>query len=1574
MNEFSQRIAALSPEQQALLKQRLQQKQALQPQTSSIQKRKVAHQWSSSAEQDSNIPVSFAQQRTWFQDQLGVNSAISNNISIALQIKGLLKVTALEQSIREIIQRHEILRTTLRSTNGELTQVISPLGEWMLPVVDLCDRPTVESAAEVQRLATEQACEPFNLERDGSLRAKLLQISADEFVLLLTLHHIAVDAWSIGVFFRELSTLYGVFSNHQPSSLPELPIQYADFAMWQRQTLQGQALETDLTYWKQKLRNAPEVLQLPSDRARPPIQSFAGRTLSFLLPQPLTASLKQVSQQSGTTLFMTLVAGLQTLLFRYTGQDDILIGSPIANRQQPEIEPLMGCFINTLVLRTDLSGNPPFEELLQRVRETVLEALAHQNLPFEKLVDELQLARSLTHAPLFQVMLVLQNSFSIQNIELPGLTVHHSRIDNPTAQFDLTFHLVESEMGLIGKLEYNTDLFDESTITRLLGHFQTLLAGIVAHPDRCLAELPMLTLAEQQQLLTWNQTEANYSDRICIHHLFEAQVEKTPNAIAVISDHEQITYQELNHRANQLARYLQTLGVQAESLVGLCVERSIAMIVGLLGILKAGGAYVPLDPTYPPQRLEFILSDAQVSVLLTQTSLQTKFSELETCVVLLDTDWEHIAQEQQENLHPSVQANSLAYVIYTSGSTGQPKGVMVEHLSLVNYTEAAIQEYNISAGDRILQFASISFDAAAEEIFPSLTQGAALILRTEQMLSSMAIFLQTCGEWQLTVLDLPTAFWHQLVSEMVTLELTLPESIRLVILGGEKVLGDRVLLWQKYVHSNVRLVNVRLVNSYGPTEATIVTTTADLSQLTPTQQAGRSLPIGKPVRNAKTYVLDPFLQPVPVGVPGELYIGGLGVARSYLNRPDLTAQAFISDPFSQVSGARLYKTGDRVRYQADGAIEFLGRMDNQVKVRGFRIELGEIEALLSEHPDVQESVVIARSDEWGEKQLIAYLVPRASSAPTSANLRRFLEKTLPKYMVPSAFIVLEMLPLNANGKVDRQALPIPESIRPELESAYVAPRTATEAEIAKIFANILQIDDVGVEDDFFELGGHSLLITKLIAQLSPKFQVDLSIVDLFEMPTVAGLAEHIEKRRTLPTLLAQERSPLSLKMRHGERSPEMPVPLTFSQQYIWEIHHSSSTGAPLNSSLILRVKASLIPEIVEQSFNEIVRRHEILRTLFKIVNGQPMQMVLPALHLPLTYTDLQSLPPDQQESAALNQAIHIAQPPFDLAIAPLIRTALFRLTTEEHWLLITLHHIITDGWSFGLLVQELHTLIQSFSSGMASPLPAVSFHYADFALWQQQAYNEVAIAQQLAYWQHKLVDIEPLESPDLLILPLIDRQANHYSIHLSESLTSSIESLSRSLGVTHFVVLLAALNVALSAWSGQREIWMVTTVGNRTVPETEGMLGCFINDVILRSTLQPEQTGIAFIKQLQADIKEAIAHKDIPIERVIEHLKRFRPVQFMASVTLISSAQEVQLIPGWEVVDVLANQQSWTDIPSELYADDTPLEFYLELSTTVQIMVNYSTQKFTAEMIEQLLACYEEVLQQFVIQPKAALC
>lgn len=1096
----SQYPTVLSAEEFELLDYLLEDDEIELPQTIKISRR----------ENLDPAPLSYAQSRLWFLEQLESESSVYNTGG-ALRLVGFLDVAALAASLNEIVQRHEILRTTFAIANGQPVQVIVPTLAVAMPVIDLQQLSERERDAEVQKLAIQEADRPFDLTKSPLLRVTLLKLGQTEHILLLTMHHIVFDGWSREVLVRELATLYENFSRSKYSPLPELPIQYADFAHWQRQRLQGEILEQQLTYWKQKLKDAPTVLELPTDRPRPAVQTFRGSTQFFELSPSLTQKLKQLSQKQGVTLFMTLLAAFQTLLYRYTNQKDICIGSPIANRNNHQIEPLIGFFVNTLVLRTDLSGNPSFEELLSRVRQVALDAYAHQDLPFELLVEKLQPERSLSYTPLFQVMFSLENAPS-EPFALPGLSFEPLELDTGIAKFDLTLSMEETQQGLKGRLEYNTDLFDARRMTRTIEHWQNLLEGIVAAPERQISELPLLSEAERHQLLVeWNDTWAEYSLKQCIHQLFEKQVERSPDAIAAIYKDERLTYQELNDRANQLAHYLQKVGVGPEILVGICVERSLEMLVGLLGILKAGGAYLPLDPAYPKQRLAFMLRDANVGVLLTQQSLLNALSEHKAKFVCLDTDWEAIALESQENPIARTQSENLAYTIYTSGSTGTPKGVAIQHDSLVNYTNNACLEYELEPSDRILQFASIGFDAAAEEIFPCLMRGATLVLRTDEMLSSIPDFLEQCRRLGVTVLDLPTAFWHQLVSELDA-AMPLPKTLRLVIIGSESALPDCLKIWQQQVGQRVRLVN-----SYGPTETTIVATLCDLSKLMADETV---VPIGRPIRNVQTYVLDSYLQPVPVGIPGELYIGGVGVARGYFNRPELTVERFIPNPIPPsppnkggLRGDRLYKTGDLVRYRSDGNIEFLGRIDRQVKIRGFRIELEEIETVIRQYPGVRETAVVVREDRPGNKYLVAYLVHKLDRDLTIAQLRSFLKEKLPEYMVPSVFVQLEALPLTPNGKVDRRSLPVPEQTRSELEAAYVAPRNPLEQQLAEIWAQVLGLETVGIHDNFFDLGGHSLLITQLLTQIRDTFKVNLSLRSLFKEPTVANIAETIETAR-----------------------------------------------------------------------------------------------------------------------------------------------------------------------------------------------------------------------------------------------------------------------------------------------------------------------------------------------------------------------------------------------------------------------------------------------------------------------------
>ncbi|KOP26731.1 thioester reductase [Hapalosiphon sp. MRB220] len=1051
-----------------------------------------------------NLPLSFAQQRLWFFDQIEPGSP-SYNLPRSIRLQGKLNIDALSASLNEIIKRHEILRTSFAISNEQPIQVISPSVSLQLPLIDLQQIPQQQREAELYRLAKEEAQTGFEITQAPLLRTKLLRLDAEDYVILLTLHHIVSDGWSTDILIREVGALYTAFCAGRPSPLPQLPIQYADFAVWQRQWLEGEGLKNQLAYWQQQLSGELPILQLPTDRPRPTVQTYVGKTLSFVLPTSLNEGLKNMSKQEGVTLFMTLLAAFKTLLYRYTNQTDILVGSPIANRNRAEIENLIGFFVNILVLRSNLSGNPTFRDLLKQVREVALGAYAHQNLPFEKLVEEIQPERNLSHNPLFQVMFVFQN-VPRTALELPDLNLSVLDVNSETATFDLCLTMEESEQGLRGDLEYNTDLFDAERMNRLVGHFQTLLEGIITNAEQCLSDLPLLTSHEQQQLLEWGKNQTlgeNLQEGLCIHQLFEAQVEKTPNAVAVVWGNEQLTYRELNQKANQLAHYLQKLGVKPEVLVGLYVERSLEMVIGLLAVLKAGGAYLPLDPAYPQERISFMLADAQVPVVLTQEHLLTTLPNCPAQIVCINQT-ELIEAQPQHNPLSQTKPENLAYVIYTSGSTGKPKGVMIAHRSLVNFTQAAIKEYAITASDRILQFASISFDAAAEEIFPGLVQGTTLVLRTHEMLSSAPIFLEHCSQQLLTVLDLPTAFWQQLTTELSPSKFTLPLSLRLVIIGGEKALPDKLSTWQQNIGTQVRLVN-----SYGPTETTVVATVYDLSR----QNFNQEIPIGKPIANIKTYILDQFLQPVPIGIPGELYIGGAGLARGYLHQPDLTSEKFIPNPFSDEANSRLYKTGDLVRYQDDGNIEFLGRVDQQVKIRGFRIELGEIEAKLNQHPHVREAVVIVWENELGDNCLIAYVSPNLEQEVTVTQLRNFLNANLPEYMVPFAFVILESLPLTPNGKVNKKSLPIPEILRPDLDVAYVMPQTEAEKTIATIWQKYLNIEKIGIHDGFFELGGHSFMMVRVHSQLREVFKTDFSILEMFRYTTISSLAEYLTKRK-----------------------------------------------------------------------------------------------------------------------------------------------------------------------------------------------------------------------------------------------------------------------------------------------------------------------------------------------------------------------------------------------------------------------------------------------------------------------------
>ena len=1045
-----------------------------------------------------NPPLSFTQQRLWFLDQMEPGN-IAYNEPVAYRLFGPLNVTALESSFSEIIRRHESLRTSFRTVNGQPVQIIAKTMSLPLQVVDLKDVPEPEREIECFSRAIKIAKQPFNLTRLPLLKMTLFRMAEEHHILLLVMHHIVIDQWSIDVFFKELSSQYHAFLSGRPILLSELPIQYADYAVWQRKWLQDENRVRQLSYWKQQLANL-SFLELSTDRPRPAMQTYRGANRSFSISQELTDELKKLSRRDKSTLFMTLLASFKVLLHRYTSQEDIAISSPIANRNRAELEDLIGFFLNMLILRTDFTGQPSFREILGRVRRVCLDAYSYQDLPFEMIVDELNIKRELSRNPLFQVMFVLENAAS-GPLKLAGLSVKQLFIDNDTAKFDLTLFIEEEEGALRGRFEYNTDLFDAATIDRMIGHYKTLVEGIVANPDAPISRLPLLTDSERNQLLVeWNATEAEYPQDRCIHPLFEEQVERTPHGTAVVSKDQTLTYRELNERSNQLAHYLRRLGVKSEERVGVCLVRSLDLIVSLLGVLKAGGAYLPLDPKDPHKRLAYMLRDAGATVLLTQAGLPAGLADMGIKTVCIDTDWETIAKEDRGNPDLVTTADSLIYVMYTSGSTGSPKGTEIRHRSVARLL-FGVDYVELGPGTKLLQLAPVSFDASTFEIWGALLHGGRLILAPDGMpdLKELDELIRREG---VTTVWLTASLFNHVVDHRPELL----SSLRQVLTGGEALSVKHVRAAQEYLSEECRLVN-----GYGPTEGTTFTCCYEIPRNIGAEAI--SIPIGRPIANTRVYILDPYLRPVPIGVPGDLHVGGPGLARGYLNRPDLTAEKFIPDPFGNNQESRLYKTGDLARYLPDGNIEFLGRMDQQVKLRGYRIELGEIEAVLRQHPGVQECVLMAREDIPGNKQLVAYFVSKLTERVGPSELRSYLKEKLPEYMVPAMYVELEAFPLTPNGKVDRRSLPAPNLANQEAERKYVAPRTPIEELLAGIWADLLRIERVSIHDNFFELGGHSLLATQLISRVFRTFQVDLSVRTLFEAATIAELAQVIDRKQ-----------------------------------------------------------------------------------------------------------------------------------------------------------------------------------------------------------------------------------------------------------------------------------------------------------------------------------------------------------------------------------------------------------------------------------------------------------------------------
>ena len=1038
-----------------------------------------------------SAPLSFSQERMWFLHRLAPESA-AYNVPASLRIRGPLNADALVAALRDVVHRHEILRTVFPMIDGRPVQVVTE-HQVDVPLVDLQAQSKTSREARARDLLREEARRPFDLSRGPMVRAFLLRFSATDHVFLLNMHHIVCDQWSFGVLGRELMALYNAHLLGLSSPLPPLSLQFADFASWQRQWLSGPVLDAQLAYWRRHLGGALPVLELPTDRARPAAPSYEGRRETRRLAPALVAAVEALGRQEHASVSMILMAVFNAVLARYSGQDDILLGLPIANRTRLASEDLVGSLVNTLPIRTDLSGDPSFRELVRRVRETLLDAYGHQEMPFDKLVQELQPERYTSHSPLIRVLVNFLNA-PMPRQRFEDLTWEPFDFDRGAAQFDLTLSIDWDREGWLS-LEYSTDLFEQATAARLLAQFEVFAVAAVADPDLSLSKIELLTPAEREQLLvTWNRTAASYPSDASISALFEDQADRTPDAVAAIGSDESLTYRELERRANQLARYLQTLGVGSETLVGICLERSTLSFVALLGVLKAGGAFVPLDPAYPPERLAFMMTDSGAPVLLTDRRHAPEAMAPGVRVVLLDAEWPTIARESEARLGTAGGGDCLAYVIYTSGSTGTPKGVLGTHRGAVNRFQWMWRTYPFRSGERCCQKTSTSFVDSIWETFGPLLRGVPTLVIPDPVVREPRLLIQMLADHRVTRIVLVPALLRAMLEAEPELGARLPH-LRLWVSSGEALSRDLARRFRESAPGAV------LLNLYGSSEAAGDSTFHEVRDA----DAAVSVPIGRPIDNTEIYILDGQQQPVPIGVAGEIYIGGHGLARGYLNRPELTAEKFVANPFSDEAGARMYRTGDRARYRNDGTIEHLGRLDSQVKIRGFRIELSEIESALAAHPDVGRAVAVAREDDRGDRRLVGYVVPKNGARPT--DLLDFVRRWLPGYMVPSTIVFVEALPLTPSGKVDRRALPAPGAARRDVAER---PRTATEATLAAMWRALLGLPEVGVHDDFFDLGGHSLLAAQLVAQIEVAFRTTLPVRRLFEAPTVARLAALIE--------------------------------------------------------------------------------------------------------------------------------------------------------------------------------------------------------------------------------------------------------------------------------------------------------------------------------------------------------------------------------------------------------------------------------------------------------------------------------
>ena len=1481
------------------------------------------------------LPLSYAQQRLWFLDQLEGPSA-TYNLPIAIRLQGKLDKEALQNALTTIVFRHESLRTRFVLVDGQPWQEIGWVEALLLNIVDLTDLAPESQTIQVEDLIGTEAQRPFNLAQDLMLRSQLLQLAKDDFILLLTMHHIATDAWSIGVLAKELSILYRAYTATQFNPLSPLPIQYGDYATWQRKWLQGPRLKAQLEYWQQQLIGIPSVHNLPTDFPRPAIQDFSGAHLVTVLDPELSHALDLLSQTQEVTLFMTLHAAFAVLLSRYSGETDIVVGTPSANRPREELKDLIGFFVNTLVLRTDLSGTPSFLELLEKIRYIDLTALAHQEVPLEMLVDILQPERSLSYAPLFQVMFALDYTPAL-DFSLPELSVKGLATSQHSAKFDLGLNITRTEQSLVLEWEYATALFKRETIQRMTAHFEQLLCSIVINPHQAINELPLLTPDETKQLITtWNdEFLVPFPVDRCLHHIIEMQASRTPQALAVKQGVNELSYAELNDQSNQLAHHLISLGVGPESLVGISLEREPKLIVALLAVMKAGGAYLPLDPSFPSARLAFMLADAQPQVLITRQTLLSVFPQdkVESFALVDLNDDTAVSHQPRHNPLAIIDPSNLAYVVYTSGSTGQPKGVLVPHSGVTNFILSERLRFDITDRSRLLQFASFSFDAALSEIGTALCAGASLYLPTpEESLPGIPL-LRLLQNEKVTHVKLPPS------ALAVFPEDSLP-SVELMVVIGEACPADLVTKWSR---------DRRFVNGYGPTEFTIGATMAECTDAT------RLPPIGRPYDNGQIYILDELMQPVPIGVVGEIYLGGIQVTRGYLHHPALTAEKYVPDPFSSAVAKRLYRTGDLGRFRSDGNVEFVGRIDRMVKIRGIRIELGEIEFTLKRHPTVQDVRVVAWEDEPGQKRLVAYVIPNAADTDLINMLRQTVQESLPDYMMPAAFIMLDAFPLTPTGKVDERRLPVPE-FRDTSAAAVDPPTTLTEARLLRIWQRVLQVENLGVSADFFSLGGHSLLATRLVAAIRDEMELEISLRSLFTQPTIRKLATYID---SAAITLQADIPPITVVPREDHMS------LSYAQQRLWFLDRLEGPNSTYNMPIVLELRGMVNRNLLDETINMIISRHETLRTVFAMVDGEVGQHIRQPERTSLKYHDLQSLPVSDQEKR-LHELIRAeAEKSFDLQKDLMLRGQLAQLADDVYVLSLTIHHIASDGWSVGLLLHEFQTIYRSLSSGQQPLLPPLPIQYVDYAHWQRTWFQRET---HLRYWQKQLAGIPDIHSlPTDYPRPAVQNyQGALVESYLESELVLQLEMLGQEHGATLFMTLQALFALLLARYSHETDIVMGTPIANRPHSDLHNLIGFFTNTLVLRTDLSGNPSFLELLERVREVSLDAYAHQAMPYEMLVEQLQPRRNLSHSPVIQVVINVENEKPVesnvPGLTITPMLPN----------MLAAKFDLVLSLKRRTDGVLVAHweYAAALFSQSTIERMAAHFEQLLRGILTQPK----